>query len=38
MFKKRHFLDFFLLLILSSVVFLGGISQGTVGLCEPRET
>ncbi len=38
MFKKRQFLDFFLLLILSSFAFLGGISQGTVGLWEPWET
>ncbi len=38
MFKKRQLLDFFLLLIVSSLVFLGGISQSSVGLWEPWET
>ena len=38
MFKKRQLLDIFLVLVVSTCVFLGCISQESVGLWEPWET
>ena len=38
MFNKRQFIDFFLVIIIASLVFLLGISETDAGLWEPWET